>query len=131
MDTADTSLRSVDISRFLPEPKCVPQVLKLQYSDPALFECWKKSFCKEMRNLIKDHSTFVLGERKEREKIIPVTVPLKAKINSDGTLDKGKTRICVCGDIERNQFSEDTWSPLSSFELLKVLWLVPLDRKHQ
>ena len=120
MDTADSSLREADVSRYLPEPKRVADVLKLQHKDPDLFQFWKKSFKKEMKLLIDDHATFTLDEPKEGEEVTPCMETFKVKITSAGLLDKGKTRICVRGDIQRKTITEDTWSPVSSFRLLKA-----------
>ena len=43
----------------------------------------------------------------------------KAKIQSDGSLDKLKLRIVVSGDLQNNELVEDTWSPTASMRTLK------------
>ena len=43
----------------------------------------------------------------------------KAKIQSDGSLDKLKLRIVVRGDLKNREMVEDTWSPISSMSTLK------------
>ena len=43
----------------------------------------------------------------------------KAKIQSDGSLDKLKLRIVVRGDLQSKEILEDTWSPTSFMRTLK------------
>ena len=43
----------------------------------------------------------------------------KAKIKSDGSLDKIKLRILVRGDLQNNELVGDTWSPTASMRTLK------------
>ena len=43
----------------------------------------------------------------------------KAKIKSDGSLDKLKLRIVVRGDLQNKEMVGDTWSPTDSMSTLK------------
>ena len=43
----------------------------------------------------------------------------KAKIQSDGSLDKLKLRIVVGGDLQNKEMVGDTWSPTASMRTLK------------
>ena len=43
----------------------------------------------------------------------------KAKIQSDGSLDKLKLRIVVRGDLQNKEMVGDTWSPTASMRTLK------------
>ena len=43
----------------------------------------------------------------------------KAKIQSDGSLDKLKLRILVRGDFQNKEMVGDTWSPTASMKTLK------------
>ena len=43
----------------------------------------------------------------------------KAKIKSDGSLDKLKLRIVVRGDFQNKEMVGDTWSPTASMRTLK------------
>ena len=43
----------------------------------------------------------------------------KAKIQSDGSLDKLKLRIVVRGDLQNKELVGDTWSPTASMRTLK------------
>ena len=44
----------------------------------------------------------------------------KIKIQSDGTLDKGKVRIVARGDLQNKWENEDNWSPTTSQKGLKL-----------
>ena len=43
----------------------------------------------------------------------------KAKIQSDGSIDKLKLRIVVRGDLQNREIVGDTWSPTASMRTLK------------
>ena len=43
----------------------------------------------------------------------------KAKIQSDGSLDKLKFRILIRGDLKNKELVGDTWSPIDSMMDLK------------
>ena len=43
----------------------------------------------------------------------------KAKIQSDGSIDKLKLRIVVRGDLQNKEMVGDTWSPTASMRNLK------------
>ena len=43
----------------------------------------------------------------------------KAKIQSDGSLDKTKLNIVVRGDLKNKYLVGDTWSPTASMRTLK------------
>ena len=45
----------------------------------------------------------------------------KAKIQSDGSLDKFKLRIGVRGYLKNKELVEDTWSPIASMSTLKCV----------
>ena len=45
----------------------------------------------------------------------------KAKIQSDGSLDKLKLRIVVRGDLQNKEMVGDTWSPTASMRTLNYL----------
>ena len=46
----------------------------------------------------------------------------KAKIQSDGSLDKLKLRIVVRVDLQNKEFVGDTWSPTASMRTLKYFF---------
>ena len=43
----------------------------------------------------------------------------KAKIQSDGSLDKLKLKIVVRGDLQNKEMVRDTWSPTASMGTLE------------
>ena len=53
----------------------------------------------------------------------------KAKIQSDGSLDKLKLRIVVRGDLHNNKLVGDTWSPTQSMRTLKYLFSDSVNHK--
>jgi hypothetical protein len=54
----------------------------------------------------------------EGEKITPTKFVYKAKLKSDGSLDKCKARLVVRGDLQA-EIPGDQWSPTASFRLLR------------
>ena len=44
----------------------------------------------------------------------------KAKIQSDGGLDKLKLRIAISGYLQNKELVGDTWSPIASMRTLKL-----------
>ena len=59
---------------------------------------WLKATLKEIKNLI-NNQTFLVEDQKEGEPVTPRMDVYKAKIQSDGSLDKLKLRIVVRGDL--------------------------------
>ena len=53
------------------------------------------------------------------EPVTPCMDVYKAKIQSDGSLDKLKLRIVVRGDLKNKEMVGDTWSPTASMRTLK------------
>ena len=51
--------------------------------------------------------------------VTPCMDVYKAKIQSDGSLDKLKLRIVVRGDLQNKEMVRDTWSPTASMITLK------------
>jgi hypothetical protein len=75
---------------------------------------WLASVEKELKTLF-NTGTFVIDTLFNGEISVAVMQLFKVKINSDGCLDKLKTRLVVCGNI-----TEDKWSPTASFHALKM-----------
>ena len=107
---------SQDAYSWEPAPKSLRDILRMP--DGVVKTGWLKSVKKEMGTLI-DSGTLVLDEMREGEDSTPVMEIFKVKINSDGSLDKLKTRIVVRGDLQ-NGVTEDKWSPTASFRSLKM-----------
>ena len=56
---------------------------------------------------------------KDGEPFTPCMDVYKAKIQSDGSLDKLKLRIVVGGDFQNKEMVGDIWSPTASMRTLK------------
>ena len=74
---------------------------------------WLKATLKEIKNLI-NNQTFIIEDPKDGEPVTPCMDVYKAKIQSDGSLDKLKLRIVVRGDLQNKEMDGDTWSPTAS-----------------
>ena len=94
---------TISLSDFLPEPRSLNQVMKLNSS---VCDKWGTAINKEITGLF-DNETFGLDEKQlPNDKVIPTKLTLKSKINSYGGLDKLKARICFRGDMqEKNQIN--------------------------
>ena len=77
-----------------------------------------KETLKEIKNLI-NNQNFLF---QDPEKGDPVTLCMdvyKAKIQSDGRLDKLKLKIVVRGDLKNKELFGDTWSSTASMRTFK------------
>ena len=61
-----------------------------------------KATLKEIKNLI-TNQTFLIEDPKDGERVTPCMDVYKAKIQSDGSLDKMKFRIVVRGDLQNKE----------------------------
>ena len=78
---------------------------------------WLKATLKEIKNVI-NNQTFLIEEPKDGEPVTPCMDVYKAKIQSDGSLDKLNLRIVVRGDLQNKEMVGDTWSPTASMRTL-------------
>ena len=69
-------------------------------------------FNEEIKNLI-NNQNFIVHEPEKGEPVTPCMDVYKAKIQSDGSLDKLKLRILVRGDLKNKELVGDTWSPIA------------------
>ena len=83
-----------EVSHFIPEPRKFSEVTKLSQN---IKKTWIKSTLKEIKNII-NNQTFLIEDQNEGEPVTPCMDVYKAKIQSDGSLDKLKLRIVVRGD---------------------------------
>ena len=60
-----------------------------------------------------------MRDQNESEPTTPCMDMYKAKIQSDGSLDKIKLRIVVRGDLHNKELVGYTWSPIASMRTLK------------
>ena len=81
---------------------------------------WLKANLKDIQNLINDQ-TFLVEDIQKDEPVNPCMDVYKAKIQSDGSLDKLNLRIVVRGDLQNKELVGDTWSPTASMRNLKYL----------
>ena len=84
-----------EVSHFIPEPRNFAEVTKLAEN---IRKPWLKATLKEIMNLI-NNQTFMIEDPKDGEPVTPCMDVYKAKIQSDGSLDKLKLRIIVRGDL--------------------------------
>ena len=77
-----------------------------------------KATLKEIKNLI-NNQTFMIEDPKGGELVTPCMDVYKAKIQSDGSIDKLKLRIVVRGNLQNKEMVGDTWSPTASMRTLK------------
>ena len=75
-----------EVSYFIPEPRNFAEVTKFSES---IKKPWLKATLKEINNLIKNQ-TFLIEDQNEGEPVTPCMDVYKAKIESDGGLDKLK-----------------------------------------
>ena len=84
-----------EVSPFIPEPGNFAEVTKFSEN---INKPWLKATLKEIKNLI-NNQTFLIEDQNEGEPVNPCMDVYKAKIQSDGNLDKLKLRIVVREDL--------------------------------
>ena len=85
-----------EVSHFIPEPRKFDELTKLSDN---IKKTWLKATLNEINNLINNHN-FLIEDQNEVEPVTPCMDVYKAKIESDGSLDKLKLRIVVRGDLQ-------------------------------
>ena len=86
-----------EVPHFIPEPKNFAEVTKLAEN---IRKPWLKAALKEIKNII-NNQTFMIEDPKDGEPVTPYMDVYKAKIQSDGSLDKLKLRILFRGDLKK------------------------------
>ena len=94
-----------EVSYFIPEPRNFTEVKKLSEN---IRNPWLKATLKEIKNLI-NNQTFLIEVKNEGEPVTPCMDVYKAKIQSDGNLDKLKLRNVVRGDFHNKEMVGDNW----------------------
>ena len=79
-----------------------------------------KGNSKEIKNLI-NNQNFLVQEPENGEPVTPCTDVYKAKIHSDGSLDKVKLRIVVREDLQNKELVRENRPPTASMRTLKYL----------
>ena len=77
-----------------------------------------KATLKDIKNLI-NNQNFLIENQNEGEPVTPCMDVYKAKIQSDGSLEKLKLIIVVRGDLQNKELVGDTWSRTASMRNLK------------
>ena len=85
---------------------------------PHLRKVWAKSFIDEIKLHMK-MGTFKIDQKPDDVEIIPVTVKFRTKLQSNGKVDKLKTRMCLRGDKQKELSDFDTWCAIASFRPLR------------
>jgi len=101
---------------FIPEPSNEYALVKMP--EGKIKHEWIQKCIVEIRVLIKENTFSLDHLPEEDEKVTPTKMTFKAKINSDGSLDKCKARLVVRGDLQA-EIPGDGWSPTASFRLLR------------
>ena len=78
-----------EVYHFIPEPRNFAEVKKLSEN---IRKSWLKATLKEIKNLI-NNQTFLIEDPKDGEPVTPCIDVYKAKIQSDGSLDKLKCNV--------------------------------------
>ena len=73
-----------EVSHFIPEPRNFAEVQKISEN---IKKPWLKATLKEITNLI-NNRTFLIEDQNKGEPVTPCMNVYKAKIQSDGSLDK-------------------------------------------
>ena len=107
-----------EVSLFIPKPRNFAEVTKLSKN---IKKTWLKTTLKEIKNIIKNH-TLLIEDQNEGEPVTTYMDVYKAKIQSDGSLDRLRLRIIVIGDLHNKEKVGDTWSPTASMITMKYLW---------
>ena len=104
-----------EVSHFSPEPRNFAELTKLSEN---IRKPWLKATLKEIKNQI-NNQNFLIEDQKEGEPVTQCMYVYKAKIQSDGSIDKLRLIIVVRGDLKNKEMVGDTWSPTASMRTLK------------
>ena len=104
-----------EVSHFIQEPRNFAEVKKMADN---IKKTWLKVTLKEIKNIINDQN-FLIEDPEKDDPLTPCMYVYKAKIQSDGILDKLKLRIVVRGDLRNKEMVGDTWSPIASMRTLR------------
>ena len=104
-----------EVSYFIPEPRNFSGVTKLL---DDINKPWLNAAQNEIKNLI-NNQTFLIQEPEKGYPVTPCMDVCKAKIQSDGSLDKLKLRFLVIGDLQNKELVGGTWSSTASMRNFK------------
>ena len=92
-----------EVSHLIPVPRKFAEVTKLSEN---IKKPWLKSTLKEIKNII-NNQNFPIEDQNEGEPVTTCMDVYKAKIQSDGSIDKLNLRIVVRGDLQQFPYSAD------------------------
>ena len=104
-----------EVSHFIPEPINICEVATFSEN---IKKPWLKANLKEIKSTI-NNQNFLSEDKNEGEPVTPCIDVYKAKLQSDGSLDKLKLGIVVRGDLQNKESVGDNWSPTASMSTLK------------
>ena len=85
-----------EVSHLIPEPRKLAEATKLSGN---IKKPWLKETLKEIKILI-NNQNFLIEDPNKGEPVTPCMDEYKAKVQSDGSLDKLKLRNVVRGDLQ-------------------------------
>ena len=106
---------SSEVSYFIPDPRKSAEATI--FSDD-IKKPWIKATQNYIKNIIKN-KTFIVEDPEKGEPMTPCMDIYKAKIQSDGSIDRPKLIIVVRGDIQNKELVGYTWTKTSSMSTLK------------
>jgi hypothetical protein len=112
----DTSVTGKPADPFQPEPAHWRQILSMPEHVKVH---WINSFRKELRFFFKMNTFSEDVTVLDTDDVIPVTAKCRTKLQSNGTIEKLKTRICLRGDLQ-SASEMDTWCAIAGFRALKI-----------
>ncbi|KAI3641430.1 hypothetical protein MIR68_000560 [Amoeboaphelidium protococcarum] len=86
---------------------------------------WKESLLSELRSLIKNETWEVVGELPVGRKLLPCKWVFKIKLNSDGSLERYKSRLVVKGfkQVSGVDYNE-TFAPVAKISTIRLLMAI-------
>ena len=104
-----------EVSHFIIEPRNFSEVTKLSEN---IKKPWLKANLKGIKNII-NNQNILIEDQNEGGPVTTCMDVYKAKIQSNGILDKLKLRIVVRGYLQNKEMVGDTWSPTASMSNMK------------
>ena len=86
-----------DPTPFMPLPTSLKNIAKLA---PKVRDAWNRAYLSKLKNLL-HKGTFQKPTDYDGEHCLPIRAVLKAKLRSDGMVDKLKVRITIRGDMDK------------------------------
>jgi hypothetical protein len=101
---------------LIPEPINENAVIRM--NNNAIKQIWIQKSIIEMDSLLREKTFSLDFMPEENEKVTPTKFTYKAKLKSDGSLEKCKARLVVRGDLQQ-EIPGEQWSPTARFRRLR------------